>query len=156
MEELVINIWIYVDLETELAYNWCGKVYSLTGTDEEKYEVLRTLAYSDYKTVPRVTFPQNVKAIISGKELSGYVPSSAINNYFEQYPDSFIDELEKALPPLIFTNSKNLMHLKQTLPENPLYVITKIYEKENGFQRPIITEDDRMWLQSQRLLKGGN
>jgi hypothetical protein len=37
-----------------------------------------------------------------------------------------------------------------------LYVITKIYEKENGFQRPIITEDDRMWLQSQRLLKGGN
>jgi hypothetical protein len=156
MEELVINIWIFIDLETELAYNWCGKVYSLSGTDEEKYQVLRSLAFSDYKTTPRVAFPENVKAIRNGKDLAGYIPSSAVNNFFEQYPDLFINELEKSLPPLLFLNSKNLMHSNQTLPEDPLYVLTKIYEKENGFQRPIITEDDRIWLQSQRFLKGSN
>lgn len=41
MKELIVNIWIYIDLETELAYNWAGKVYNTGGTDEEKFTLLK-------------------------------------------------------------------------------------------------------------------
>ncbi|MBW6537791.1 MAG: hypothetical protein K0B11_22470 [Mariniphaga sp.] len=69
MHELVTNIWIFIDLKTELAYNWSGRVYSIKGTDEEKLQILKKLLSTDFTTVSRNAFPDNVKAVINGKEL---------------------------------------------------------------------------------------
>ncbi len=42
---------------------------------------------------------------------------------------------------------------KQKIPLNPLYVITQIYEEENGNLHPIVTLDDQNWLNEKRFYK---
>ena len=153
MQELVTNIWIFIDLETELAYNWSGRVYSINGTDEEKLLILKKLSSTDYLTAPRLSFPDIVKAVINGKELNGKLPSNMVRNFFDQYPDMFFDEIEKSLPPLLNLDYQNMSTSKQKIPQNPLYVITQIYEEEDGTMRPIITSDDQKWLEEKRYLK---
>ncbi len=93
MQELVTNIWIFIDLETEFAYNWSGRVYSIKGTDEEKLQILKKLSSTDFLTTPRLTFPQNIRAIIGEKELRGKLPSNMVRNFFDQNPDLFFNEL---------------------------------------------------------------
>lgn len=34
MRESVVNVWIYIDLETELAYNWSARAYNATKKDK--------------------------------------------------------------------------------------------------------------------------
>lgn len=152
MQELVTNIWIYIDLETELAYNWSGRVYSIKGTDEEKLMVLNKLSSTDFLTVPRLTFPENFKTVINDKEFNGKIPSKMVRNFFVQFPNLFFDELEKTLPPLFNQNNQHMNATKQKIPQNPLYVLTQIYE-EDGNLHPIITLDDQNWLKEKRFYK---
>jgi hypothetical protein len=153
MQELVTNIWIFIDLETELAYNWSGRVYSINGTDEEKLMILKKLSSTDYLTVPRNEFPENVVAVIDGKELKGKLPSNMVRNFFDQNPDLFFNKLENDLPPLLNLDYQNMSKSKQKIPQNPLYVITQIYEEEDGNLHPIVTLDDQNWLNEKRFYK---
>lgn len=153
MQELVTNIWIFIDLETELAYRWSGRVYSIKGTDEEKLNILEKLSSTDFLTVPCHSFPQNVMAVINGKEFRGKLPSNAVRNLFIQNPDIFFNEIEKSLPPLLSLDYRNMYSEKQKIPQKPLYVLTQVYEDEDGNLHPIITLDDQKWLEERGFFK---
>lgn len=154
MKELVVNIWIFIDLETELAYNWSGRVYSIDGTDDEKFDILKKLSTTDFLVCERKNFPENIQTILPNKELKGYLPSNMIRSLFENNPDLFFCELERPLPPFLNLNISELESTPQKIPNNPLYVLTQIYEDESGNQHPIITQDDLQWLNNERLRLG--
>ena len=151
MRELAVNIWIYIDLGTELAYNWSGRVYCIEGTDDEKFEILKKLSSTDFLVCERKGFPQNIQAILHNKELKGYIPSNMVKTFFENYPDLFFNELDKPLPPLLNLNISELKSSPQKIPDDPLYVITQIYEDESGNQHPILTPGDLQWIEEERL-----
>lgn len=48
--ELVINLWYVVEERQGLVYALAGKAYALYGSDEEKLQLLRQLAATDYWT----------------------------------------------------------------------------------------------------------
>lgn len=154
MKELVVNIWVYIDLVTELAYNWSGRVYCIDGTDQEKLTILKKLASYDFLVCKRNPFPESITAIMGDKELKGYIPFGSVKSFFEMYPDLFYNELDKQLPLLMNLNSRKVSYSKQNIPDNSLYVITQIFEDEEGKQHPILTAKDVQWLQKQRQYRG--
>lgn len=150
MKELVVHIWIYIDLMTEFAYNWSGRVYCIEGTDDEKLDLLKRISSTDFLTCERRTFPETIGIINQDKELKGYIPSNMVKSFFENYPDFFFDELDKTLPPILNSSINGFKSIPQKIPDNPLYVTTQIYEDESGNQHPIITQKDLQWLENER------
>jgi hypothetical protein len=76
-----------------------------------------------------------------------------VRNFFVQFPNLFFDELDKTLPLLLNLNHQNMNATKQKIPQNPLYVLTQIFEEENGNLHPIITPEDQRWLEEKRFFK---
>ena len=154
MRELIVNIWIFIDLDTEIAYNWSGRVYSIEGNDDKKLDFLRIASSTDYLVCERKTFPENIKTILPYEELRGCLPSNMIKSLLENNPDLFFCELERSLPPMLNLNINDLKPTPQKISNNPLYVLTQIYEDESGMQHPIISENDLYWLNVERLKRG--
>jgi hypothetical protein len=146
MSELVVNIWFFIVLETDLAYNWSGKVYCMGGTDEEKTQLLKKMSATDYITVKRQSFPQFVKAVFSNAEVAGKLPTSSIDSFFEHHNEYVLNTLEKQLPPILNLKPENLSAVPQKIPREFLFVLTMIFEDAEGNIRPIVTDTDKEWL----------
>lgn len=157
MEEIIVNFWIYVDIGTDTAYNWSGKMYCTIGTDDEKLKLLVALSESDYKTVKRRNLSEKLSINVNGETMTGKLPASFIDDYFDSDANWFCVELENDLPDIVaFGNQSKTNHLfKQKLPTTPLYVLTILMENENGEVRPVTTDANKDWIKSERLrLKG--
>ncbi|MFD0765807.1 hypothetical protein ACFQZI_13170 [Mucilaginibacter lutimaris] len=153
MEEIIVNFWIYVDIGTDTAYNWCGKMYCVNGTDDEKLKLLVSLSENDFKTVKRRNLSDKLSVIVNGETMTGKLPASCVDDYFDSNADWFCVELENELPDIfIFGNGAKTNHLiKQKLPTTPLYVLTILMENENGEVRPVTTNANKEWIKSERL-----
>lgn len=151
MEELVINIWIYIDLPTGMGYAWSGKIYSLTGSDDNKFKILEALAESDYKTVPRKQLTDRVSITENGVTTTGVIPSANLNDYFEKDSDWFCEELEKELPNVdVYTSvSNDSINKPQKLSQNPLYLLTRLFENEKGEVKPFTSEENIKWIKNE-------
>lgn len=148
MRESVVNVWIFIDQESNLAYNWSARAYNMTGSDEEKLALLKKLSATDFISCERISFPKNVKIVDGNNELEGYLPANMINSFFDTHQDLIYTEIEKTLPPLLKLDDNDLKTILQKLPENPLYVLTQVYEDKKGNQRPILNKKDVQWLET--------
>jgi hypothetical protein len=146
--ELCINVWFYVDIETELCSNWSIKAYNLGGNDDSKTIVLKLLAESDYLTVSREVFPKTFKTVFDNVSIEGQIPITQIDNQFSINLDFFLENLENTLPP-IFQFGSNLsergLAKKQKFPENSLYVCTLLMENEFGDVKPFTSVENKNW-----------
>jgi hypothetical protein len=62
--------------------------------------------------------------------------------------------LESDLPPEMRIHNGDIVDEPQKIPEDPLCVITTLYEDEQGNVTPIATDSDREWVKEQENLRG--
>lgn len=147
MKELVFNIWFVVDIASELSSTVFLRPYYLEGTDEEKFDILKKLAETDYRTCKLLPY-----TAIEGNPFGEYIPASSIMTLFEQNNAPFIVEIEKNLP-LIYhfgDTDKDCRVEKQKFVEPILYNITFLYENEYGDLIPYTTEENKLKIASER------
>jgi hypothetical protein len=65
MEELevIVNLWYIVDAETGYTYRLAGRAYAVVGTKEQKFEILRRLAATDYMMAKQFPVPKNFQLV---------------------------------------------------------------------------------------------
>jgi hypothetical protein len=152
--ELVFNLWAVFDGGGQLIYALSGKAYFLSGSDENKLNILAELAKTDYVTATRQRLPQRFKIVTaSGETVSGGADLSVFANpdarLFEELFHLIVDEL----PPIVRFTETGQTEIRHDVPEDPLCASTILHEDEFGNLRPIITKEDREWLHTQ--LSGG-
>lgn len=147
MKELVFNIWFVVDIASGLSSTVFLKPYYLEGTDEEKLDMLKKLAETDYMTCELLPY-----TAIEGNPFGEYIPADAIKTLFEQNNIPFIEEMEKNLP-LIYTfgdTDKECKAKRLKFIEPILYNCTFLLENEYGELTPNTTEENKLKIAAER------
>lgn len=150
--ELIVNLWAIYDASVGVVYFLSGKVYAVSGSDSEKLQVLKMLARTDYLTAKR--HPVSERFSIcgpGGQERTGVTYLNALEDGgYSLFADVF-NSLESEIPAILDFSGDEPEWIKQVLPENPLCVVTVLYEDSLGNIRAIIDDDDRRWIQEQEL-----
>lgn len=155
MDELIVNLWAAYDAETGFVYALSGKVYLVSGDEENKLRILKALARTDHLTAKRYQVPSRFEVIYTDGTVKKNVTSlDAIADPNANLFEEMFENLEADLPPLIFFRNNDLVEVKQRLPEAPLCVVTALYEDEEGNLSPITTDADREWVRVQEQLRG--
>ena len=145
--ELVINLWAIFDLTTGVIYNLLGRVYNVSGNDEEKLEFLRSVAATDY--INAVRQPLNPRFVISqpdGDEMRGATFINAINDPQSGVFEDLFEYLESNLPKQPVFSAEGAKEAPKRLPEDPLCVKTILCETETGEIRAMVTDEDKEWV----------
>jgi len=152
MKELVLNFWFIVDIGTDICQDFYVKTYCLEGEDDFKFQVLRLLADTDYQTCERQAIPDNFKIVYATREVRG-IPVHKLNELFEGNMDQFIRIAESLLPKLLKFDPYGGNHqaIPQKISDNPLYVMTIVFENEVGEQRAFTTEENQAWVKQEKL-----
>jgi hypothetical protein len=153
--ELVFNIWFIVDIGTDLSNYAIVKPYCLSGSDNDKFEILKKLADTDYCTSERINFAENcVIKFDSQNSITGYIHKTSINNYFDLNMEFFLIEMEKQLPQIFKFKGDFLGESKainQKFPEEPLFVLTFLMENEYGEIKPYTSLENKAWYESEKI-----
>lgn len=154
--ELIFNLWAIYDATTGVIYGLSGKAYNMAGTDSQRLAFLKAAAGTDYTTATRYKVPERFGiSYPDGEEQTGITYLNAIYDPNAQLFEDVFRNIEAELPPLPDFSGSEITSVKQTVPEDPLCVVTTLYEDEAGSIRPIITDEDREWIaQHQALLHG--
>lgn len=159
MPELVFNIWFIVDIASGISQHFFLKVYGMEGEDEEKFQLLRRLAEYDYMTCERQEIPRSHQLVMldSGREIPG-IPVHELQHTLESNLDAFIKEAESNLPLILHFDPYRGNHhtTKQRLGEQPLFVMTLVFENEVGEMKPFTKPENREWIQSEMERLGYN
>lgn len=148
--ELIVNFWAYCDSSTNLLYALSGRAYTAKGTDEEKINLLRSLAPTDYATAKRYELPNRFSvAYGDGTVLKKVAQPQAVHDPNAHLFEEMFANIEAELPTLRKVIGTKVQETPQKLSANPLIVATILYEDEMGNTRPIVTEEDLEWLKIQ-------
>ena len=155
MTELIVNLWALYDADTGLVYGLSGKVYNVSGDEQFKLDVLKSLARTDYVTAKRYQIPSRFEVIATDGSIKKNVthlnaigdPNAVI------FEDMFLN-IESELPPQLVMQGNELVEIKQFLSDDPLCVVTTLYEDEYGNITPIVTDSDREWIREQERSRG--
>lgn len=155
MNELIVNLWAAYDAESGLVYALSGRVYIASGDDESKLRVLKSLARTDHLTAKRYQVPSRFQiSYANGSVKRNVTQLNAISDPNANLFEEMFGNLEAELPPLMSIANGELEEVKQRLPENPLCVVTALYEDEQGSITPVATDADRDWVKEQERLRG--
>lgn len=148
--ELIVNLWAIYDASVKVIYCLSGKVYAASGADSEKLKILKMLARTDYLTAKR--HPVSERFSIcgpGGQKRTGVTYLNALEDGgYSLFSDVF-DSLELEIPAIPDFSGDEPEWIKQVLPENPLCVVTVLYEDSLGNIRAIIDDEDRRWVKEQ-------
>jgi hypothetical protein len=148
--EIVVNIWFYVDIASNLCYAYGIKAYHLDGNDDEKLAVLAILAETDYVTVPKRALPDDMATVFSNQEIKGSIIVGEIQNCLIANIDYFTNSIEDDLPLLNKHTDGSLIAVRQKISLSPLYASTIIMENEIGISKPFTSAINRAWFTSER------
>ena len=153
-KELVFNIWFVIDIGTGLSTHCYLKAYSLSGTDEEKTKLLMKLSETDFSTCHRFAYANinDIKSENNDVEIS--IDKRHIDQFFNNFLDIFLAQIELTLPPIIKFNGDLLGKNSVTemkFSEEPLYVQTFLMENEYGEQRPYTTIENKIWAENEAI-----
>ena len=152
--ELIVNLWAYYDADSGIIYALAGRAYSLTGTDEERLHVLRLLSAGDYVTAKRYKVPERFTVEDpDGSEKKGFTIMEAVYDPSAQLFEEMFKNIESDLPPLPRFSLTEFQAEEQSLPADPLCVVTVLHEDGSGNVRPIITDEDRAWINGQEAAR---
>ncbi|WP_075881854.1 hypothetical protein [Vreelandella massiliensis] len=155
--ELVFNLWALYDSASGTVYGLSGKAYNIAGTDKEKLDFLKVASGTDYVTVNRYRVPERFSISFPDGEIRHEVTYlSTINDPNAQLFEEVFKNIEAELPPLPDFSGQDVTNVTQTVPEDPLCVVTILYEDDVGNIRPIITDEDRAWIAQQQATFLGN
>jgi len=155
-QELVFNFWAIYDAGTGLVYSLAGKAYNLSGSDAEKLALLKKLSATDFITAKRYKVPGRFQvSYLDGTEKHGITLLNTVHDPNAQLFEEMFRNLEAELPPLPDFSGSGYKEIKQKIPDDPLCVITVLYEAETGSVRPIITDEDRKWIAQQEKIRRG-
>ncbi len=129
--EICLNCWYFTD-DTGFVFRLAAKAYALTGTDEQKLNMLQLLSASDHLTAIHDKVPDRFVLNLDGQELRGVVPAIVMQENAIPYFDDLIGKVEKALPENIRAIADQPEKFRPSLIEPILWVSTCVYEAEDG------------------------
>ena len=132
--ELCLNLWAFADKGTGYVYVLAGRAYRLSGTDEEKLQILRALSFSDYHLAERYPVPKRFELIAGEDKRLGFTTTAAVNDPNAQLFEEIFKALEKELPPILLPGAGDgtFTTCKQVVSDNPLSVRTVLLEDQYG------------------------
>jgi hypothetical protein len=155
MSELIINLWAIYDVDSGFVYGLSGKAYNVSGDDKFKLSVLKSLARTDHITVKRYQVPSRFQITYTDETVKNSLTQlNAINDPNANLFNDIFSNLESELPPEMRIHNGDIVDEPQKIPEDPLCVITILYEDEQGNVTPIATDSDREWVKEQENLRG--
>ena len=155
MNELIVNLWAIYDADSGCVYGLSGKTYSVSGDDKFKLSVLKSLARTDHLTAKRYQVPSRFQiSYTDGTVKQNVTLLNSINDPNTNLFEDMFSNLESELPPVMRFHNGDVVEEPQKLPEDPLCVVTTLYEDEQGNITPVVTDSDREWVREQEHLRG--
>ena len=153
-QELIVNLWAFFDAATSMVYALSGRVYCATGEDSEKLALLKKLSATDYITAKRYELSSRFEMTFQdGTVKKGVTTLSAVYDPDAQLFEEMFRNLDDELPVLVEFTSHGCIEKKQKISDDPICVVTVLYESESGEIRPIVTDEDRKWVEQQEQMQ---
>lgn len=130
--EICLNLWWLLDPETGIVCRIAGRAYSLTGTDEQKIELLQRLAIMDYYSAELVPLPERYNLIINGSKLSGATMAMTIDYDYDGVFREVINKVEAELPAQTRLVNGQPETYRFQIPQNVVMVRTCVHELADG------------------------
>jgi hypothetical protein len=123
-----------MDNGTAAIYRLFGRAYALAGTDEEKLQILRRLARTDYLVARQFHVPNRfkVKNTTTGQEQAGIDFWYDLEGYVFDLFKEVMEEIESKLPEHMAFEGGEPKNVRMKLPQNPLFVLTPLVEDDFG------------------------
>ena len=134
--EPCFNLWLFVDPLTGVVQTGAAKAYALHGAEQERKDLLRRLAPTDFYTVPRVPVPEHyVLAGPGGRQMSGAFQAGGAGEA------EFLSHLLQSLEPLPqqLTMPEGLpVGYSLPTPAEVLAIMTPVEERYDGTLVPVL------------------
>ena len=129
--EISLNCWYFTD-DTGVVLRLAAKAYALTGTDEEKLAVLKSLSATDHLTATHAKVPGRFEIGMDGQTFRGAVPAMVMEQNALPYFDDLIGKVAGELPKSIHAVNDEPRQFLPKLVEPFLWVSTCVYEAQDG------------------------
>lgn len=131
--EVIMNLWCIYDQEDKLIYGLAGRAYYVSGTDDEKTALLKSLALTDYVLAKRLPVPDRFSVELNGETMTGFCNLNELNNPSTTLFEEMYDELQQELDSRYNGNSIDDDPDKAlVIPKNPLFLISALVEDDDG------------------------
>ncbi|MDA8428626.1 MAG: hypothetical protein M0T70_05160 [Geobacteraceae bacterium] len=137
--ELCLNLWYYLDAEAGFIYALSGRAYWLSGTDEDKYDILKKLSVSDYKIARRYRLSDRFVLHFGEEAKKGYTTPDIIRTHGIEAFKEVLQELEEEFPPVATTVGGKTIMEQTKIPDNALCLFTALKEEELGEITPVVS-----------------
>jgi len=135
--EVCVNLWWFVDNDSGLVFHVSGRGYALSGDDESKLKMLRSLAVTDFHISEHHKVPQRFTLTSDHGTIPGVIPASAINDHPEIFEPVY-QGIEKELHQQVRSVAGEYEFYTLELPKDPLCVLTCVVEDSDGNLTPMI------------------
>lgn len=129
--EICLNLWYYV-LQTGVVIRIAGKAYALKGTEQEKLAALRAFSATDHLTAVMSRVPMHLFLNVGERRLEGAVDARSIPALLSTVFGPLLSKLEEGLPAVLRVVNEEYYEQPMTIPAEPLFVLTSVYEEEDG------------------------
>jgi hypothetical protein len=137
--ELCVNLWWYCDVQTNIVQRLAGRAYALTGTDDQKLQILHALAPTDFHAASLFPLPDRFTVTSEHGELKGATGPAVVVHHQDKVFSEVYQALERDLPDQYrFVDGKPEVY-RLKLPQDVLNVVTCIYEYPDGRLIPQIS-----------------
>lgn len=137
--EVCINLWLIVDEDSQLIYRAAARAYALIGTDEDKAQALKRLASSDFHMAKHFSLSQYKTTIVDSRgekrQLDGLFRRDLDIN-FPNILETICSELEEVFEAQLIITEQGFKKYKMKIPKEPYYVLTFLFENDNGELTP--------------------
>jgi hypothetical protein len=134
--EIVFNLWYLTDESTGLVYSLLGRAYAMAGSDEEKLDRLRDLAWTEWMLSKRYRVPERFEVVnaLDGTKQSRLIDPRmlSISEHLPEVFEEVFQELEKEFPPKFVMKGDQFVAMPQVASPSPLMVCSFLVEDEIG------------------------
>jgi hypothetical protein len=137
--EVCINIWLIADEDTQLIYRAAARGYALIGTDEDKAQILKSLASSDFHLAKQFSLSQYKTVIVDSQGEERQLVGLFVRDLDINLPNilqTMCSELEESFEPQFIMTMQGPKKYIMKIPKEPYYVLTFIFENDNGVLTP--------------------
>lgn len=133
--EVCLNVWFIVDSGTGLIYRAAARAYALSGSDNEKARILKSLSVSDFQLSKHFSLSKYKTSVVEPDGTKHSADGFFADSLNSLLPD-VIDMICKGLEADFIAQPKvtpaGVKFYKMKIPNNPYYVSTYIYENDQG------------------------
>ncbi len=131
--EIILNLWYYVDEDHQFIFALAGRAYIASGSDEEKTALLKQLAATDYPMAYKLPTPDRYVTFYADRMRPGIAPASELDDPATQLFEEVYQAIEADLAKMAEDRNCPVEDFK--IPDNPLFVMTALYQEDEGVVR---------------------